>query len=262
MSLRHRSAGTKRHDRAYLLSDAKRNDVLELSEVEQYGQDSFNDPDYVSVYGLKPKEWYGRGVRMLARTAVECTRDELADRIGSDIAAVAAADPTLAGSVIVDPFAGSANTLYWIERHVSARQSIGFELDDGVFEASHNNLSILGLGIELVHVGYEAGLAALRITHDQLLIVFIAPPWGEALSAVSGLDLRRTTPPVAAIVDLIATTFPMRKILLAVQVYESMVPDSLAELTSQLEWWQLKTYAFDTSGHNQGLLLGSLGWMP
>jgi hypothetical protein len=56
------------HDRAFLLSERKRNHFLELWEVQQYGRDSFGDPDYVCLYGLRPASWYGRGVRILART--------------------------------------------------------------------------------------------------------------------------------------------------------------------------------------------------
>ena len=52
-----------------------RSQVLALSEVQQYGSDSFADPEYVSLYGLAPTAWYARGVRILGRTAVECTRD-------------------------------------------------------------------------------------------------------------------------------------------------------------------------------------------
>ena len=59
-------AASRRYDRAYLLSSWKRNDVLELAEVERYGRDSYGDPDYVSIYGLRPEEWYARGVRLLA----------------------------------------------------------------------------------------------------------------------------------------------------------------------------------------------------
>jgi hypothetical protein len=84
------------YDRWCLLSD-KRNETLALREVEQYGRDSFGDPDYVSLYGLTPREWYARGVRILGRTAVECTRDRLADLIGRDVAAAARAAPRLPG---------------------------------------------------------------------------------------------------------------------------------------------------------------------
>ena len=74
------------YDRALLLHGAKRDEVLSLAEVQQYGRDSFADPDYVRVYGMPPAQWYARGIRLLGRTAVECTRDALADLIGSDIA--------------------------------------------------------------------------------------------------------------------------------------------------------------------------------
>jgi len=57
------------YDRALLLHGAKRNEVLTLAEVEQYGIDSFGDADYVSIYGLRPREWYRRGIRLLGRTA-------------------------------------------------------------------------------------------------------------------------------------------------------------------------------------------------
>lgn len=60
------------HDRALLLPGAKRNVVLELAEIERYGLDSHRDPDYVSIYGLLPAEWYAKGIRLLGRTAVEC----------------------------------------------------------------------------------------------------------------------------------------------------------------------------------------------
>ena len=84
-------------------------------EVQQYGRDSSGDPDYVSVYGLKPYQWYARGVRLMGRTAVECTRDRLATLIGRDIAAVAQT-ASAAPPLVVDLFAGSGNALYWIKR--------------------------------------------------------------------------------------------------------------------------------------------------
>src|SRR5215472_19274484 len=120
------------YNRRFLLGE-KRNEQLTLREVQQYGRDSFGDPDHVSIYGLKPHEWHARGVRILGRTAVECTPDRLADLIGRDIASVARAAPA-ASPMIVDLFAGSGNTLSWITRHTGARRAIGFEQDDVVFE--------------------------------------------------------------------------------------------------------------------------------
>jgi hypothetical protein len=116
-----------RYDRALLLGE-KRNEILTLDEVRQYGQDSFGDPDYVCVYGLTPVQWYARGARLLGRTAVECTRDPLASLIARDVAALADAAGTTS-RLAVDLFAGSASTLYWITRQARARRGIGFELD-------------------------------------------------------------------------------------------------------------------------------------
>jgi hypothetical protein len=260
MSMESPTARTTTHDRAYLLSQEKRNDVLALSEVERYGRDSFGDSDYVCVYGLTPREWYARGVRLLARTVVECTRDRLAELIGRDVAAMARAATRVSGAVVVDPFAGSGNTLHWIKRQVAARRGVGFELDDAVFEASHRNLSIVGLEIELVRSGYEAGLETLIVPDGELLIVFVAPPWGDALDPVSGLDLRRTNPPVAEIIDLIASTFARHDVLLAVQTHERLVADSLTDLTTRCDSSLHVTYDIDAPGRNHGLLLGTLGW--
>src|ERR1700737_4504432 len=117
------------YDRQLLLDGQKRNAVLELWEVQRYGTDSYGDADYVSVYGMRPDGWHAKGVRLLGRTAVECTRDGLADAIGKDTAAVAAKAPHTVRTLVVDPFVGSGNTLYWLLRHLAAARGLGFELD-------------------------------------------------------------------------------------------------------------------------------------
>jgi hypothetical protein len=205
------------YDRWFLLGE-KRNELLVLWEVEQYGLDNFGDPDYVSLYGLAPREWYERGVRILGRTAVECTRDRLADRIGRDVAAVAGP----ASSVVVDLFAGSANTLHWMARHAGARRAIGFELDDAVFALTRANLSAMGLDI----------------------------------------DLRRTQPPVADVVDTATSVLGRHKLLFAVQIYETVDPASLAELTARFSWFATVIYDLNSPGQNAGLLMATHGWTP
>ena len=44
-----------RYERALLLAP-KRNELLELWQVERYGRDSFSDVDHVPAYGLRPQE--------------------------------------------------------------------------------------------------------------------------------------------------------------------------------------------------------------
>jgi hypothetical protein len=74
MNVEQTSASQPTYDRHLLLSGIKRNAVLELWEVQRYGIDSYDDADYVAIYGMRPVEWYAKAVRLLGRTAVECTR--------------------------------------------------------------------------------------------------------------------------------------------------------------------------------------------
>jgi 16S rRNA G966 N2-methylase RsmD len=238
----------------------KRNQVLELWEVHKYGVDSFSDADYLCIYGLKPADWYARGIRLLARTAVECTRDRLADRIGKDVVAAASTAATTSGCVVIDLFAGSGNTLHWVAKNVSAIRAIGFERDDDVFPVTRNNFDLIGENIDLKHEDYESGLKWLRVALDELIVVFVAPPWGDALQDDSGLDLRRTQPPVRDIIDLTANIFERNKILFAIQVYESIEPQSLAEMNGKFDWSALHIYDIDAPGKNHGILLGATGW--
>lgn len=250
------------YDRRYVLLGPKRNAALELWEVQRYGTDSFGDPDYVSVYGRRPADWYAQGIRLLGRTAVECTRDPLADAIGRDVAAVVATAPRTAGTLVIDPFTGSGNTLYWLVRHLPGARGLGFELDPGVFELTRRNLAALALPLDVVHTDYASGLGAATVPAGQLVVAFIAPPWGDALSPTSGLDLRRTTPPISEVVDLLVQRVGQNPLLCAVQVYESVDPASLAELTARFDWSELRVYSLNAPGENHGLLLGARGWTP
>jgi len=161
------------HDRALLLHGAKRNQVLTLAEVEQYGLDSFADADYVRIYGMPPREWYERGIRLLGRTAVECTRDALADLIGRDVARRRRLSTRY---VVIDPFAGSCNTLYWIVRHVPNSEGMAFELDPQAYELSKCNIAHLDRKIDLTQGDCEALLADRQVAPDASIIVFVAPP--------------------------------------------------------------------------------------
>jgi hypothetical protein len=250
------------YDRQLLLEGAKRNAVLDLAEVQQYGIESWGDPNYVCIYGLRPADWYGRGIRILGRTAVECTRDELADKIGRDIAIVAKSAPLTSGALVLDPFTGSGNTLYWILRHLHGAHGLGLEQDPMVFQLTSRNLAILNLSIEVSNRDYKMGLSALTMAQDQLLIAFIAPPWGDALNKSTGLDLRRTTPPITEIVDLLIGIAEKNPLLCAIQIYETLDRVSLAELTPRFSWSEKRMYGLNAPGQNHGIFMGSRGWVP
>jgi hypothetical protein len=250
------------YDRELLLGGAKRDAVLELWEVQRYGTDSYGDADYVSIYGMRPADWHAKGARVLGRTAVECTRDGLGDAIGKDVAAIARMQPATTGMLVVDPFAGSGNTLYWLLRHLPGARGMGFESDAGVFRLTRQNMTALSLPIEILNIEYLSGLAGVSVASGELLVAFIAPPWGNALGKTSGLDLRRTTPPIPEIVDCLLHRFPENPLLCAVQIYEMVLPASMAELKARFDYSTLRVYDLNAPGQNHGILLGTKGWAP
>lgn len=249
------------YNRALLLHGRKRNEVLSLAEIEQYGLDSFGNADYVSIYGMPPREWYGCGIRLLGRTAVECTPDALGDRIGRDVASVATRMPSNQ-FVVIDPFAGSCNTLSWIIRHLPDSEGIGFESDAKVFELMHRNLAALGQRIEVVNGDYARLLERYRLPKDRSIVAFVAPPWGTALDEVQGLDLNRTTPPISDVIEQVVRRFSEHKILFAIQVYEKVSAPSLNQIRARLDWTELHIYDINERGRNHGVFLGSEGWAP
>jgi 16S rRNA G966 N2-methylase RsmD len=168
----------------------------------------------------------------------------------------------VADALLIDPFAGSGNTLYWMLRHLPGARGVGFELDVAVFQLTRQNLATLALPVEILNTDYVSGLAAATMRPDQLLITFVAPPWGDALSWTSGLDLRRTTPPIAEIVDMLVHRFWRNRLLCAIQIFEKVDPASLAELKPRFDWSALRVYGLNAPGENHGLLLGTRGWVP
>jgi len=250
------------YDRDLLLLGPKRNAVMELWEIERYGRDSYGDPEYVSLYGMRPAEWHATGVRLLGRTAVECTCDKLGHAISQDVAAIVSTYPLTAGTLVVDPFVGSGNTLYWILRSIADARGTGFESDVRIFSLTRQNLAALRLPIEIVNADYRSGLTGISLVPNELLVAFIAPPWGKALDITSGLDLRRTSPPVTQIVDLLLRRFRENKLLCVVQIYEIVFPDSMAELKGRFDWSTERIYDLNTPGQNHGIILGTKGWIP
>jgi len=248
-------------DRTLLLNGSKRNQIMSLAEIEQYGLDCFDDADYISLYGMPPREWYRHGIRLLGRTAVECTRDALGDRIGRDVASVARAMPS-SELVVIDPFAGSCNTLLWILRHLPNSVGIAFESDLQVFELTNRNLAALNQRIELIYGDYLGLLEECRVEERLGIVLFVAPPWGAALDEVQGLDLRCTTPPIIEVLDQVAHRFPKHKLLFAARIYEQVSAPSLSQIRNRHDWSELRIYDLNEKGRNHGILLGTKGWAP
>jgi hypothetical protein len=250
-----------RYDRQLLLHGAKRNEVLQLAEVEAYGLDSYGNGDYVCIYGLRPADWYAKGIRLMGRTAVECTRDEFADLIARDVAVLARRWSSSHRPLLIDPFAGSGNTLYWLARHLEVERGVGYELDPQVFALTKSNLATLSLPIDVQNADYAYALDSLAPAPGQLLVAFIAPPWGDALDPVTGLDLRRTYPPIAEIANRILQQFTC-PILFAVQVHETVNDASVRDVVSAFDWHETRVYDLLAPGSNHGLLLATSRWKP
>ncbi len=234
--------------------------TLDLAEIERYGRESYGDPDYVSIYGMRPAEWYAKGVRLLGRTTVECTRDALGHAIAGDVAAVVGS-VSERGVLVIDPFAGSGNTLYWLLRHLPGARGEGFELDEEVFALTRRNLALLGSDIVVHKKDYRSGLASIA-AGERLVVAFVAPPWGRALHPTSGLDLRRTEPPIGEVLDVLRARLSSNHLLVAVQVYERLDSDSLAEVRARFAWSSLKFYPLHSPGTSHGILMGTMGWHP
>jgi hypothetical protein len=260
MSIGEPDSGIPRYDRDFLLSPAKRNQIIELWEVEKFGRDTYGDPDAVSLYGMRPAEWYSRGVRILARTALEAVRDPLGARIGQDVARIAATAPLGSAFGVIDPFAGSCNALFSILRHLPGTQGLGFEYEQSIVDMTRHNLAALATPIRLVHGDYRTLLGQHRFAPDHRIVAFLAPPWADALNAETGLDLGRTRPPIAEVVDDFEHAYPDRPLLYVVEVHERLVPGPLEELRDRFEWSEISIYDIAGPTGRHGVLLGTKRW--
>jgi hypothetical protein len=248
------------YDRDFLLSPEKRNQLMKLWEVEKFGWDSFGDPDYVSLYGMSPAEWYTRGVRLLARTALEAVRDQLGSMIGADVVRRVAGVPPGSVFAVIDPFAGSCNGLYWVLRHLPKATGLGFELDEGVFALTSRNLALLDLPIELMLGDYRELLHQRRLPASHYLVVCLGPPWGNALTATEGLDLGRTYPPITEIVDEFERVYPENPVLYVVEAHERLAPGPLATLRKKFAESDLKVYDIAAPHGRRAMLFGTNRW--
>jgi hypothetical protein len=250
------------YDRDFVLFGPLREQVLDVWQVERYGAETFGHPDAISLYGMRPAEWHARGIRLMGRTAVECTRDALAKVIGADVAALAEMAGSSSPHLVIDPFGGSANTLYWLQRMIPGSTGIGFEIDPVIGEHTAHNLALVGAPLSLVGTDYRQGLSSITPKDGQLVVVYVAPPWAHAFDPERGLDLGHTEPPVAEIVDVVTRSLADNPLLIAVQAFERLDEPSLDDVASRFDWSYVHTYTLNQPGRNPALVLGTRGWAP
>jgi len=157
-----------------------------------------------------------------------------------------------------------SNPWTWRAYHYTpaAARGLGFESDAGVFRLTHQNLAALALPIDIRKTDYRSGIDDVSAAADELVIMFIAPPWGDALTSEHGLDLRRTTPPIPEVVDFVLHSLANNRVLCAVQIFETVDAGSLVDLESRFDWSASRVYSLNAPGENHGILLGAKGWAP
>ena len=217
-----------KYDRDFLLSPDKRNELVELWEVEKYGRDAVKDP--------------------------------LGDAIGRDVAKVVASASGKYNVGVVDPFAGSCNGLYAIVRHLPGSKGIGFEIQQSVFDLTSRNVAHLNVPVDLVFGSYKNCLASHRHPADHLIVAFLAPPWADALHPLAGLHLDRTKPPILEIVRDFEQVYGSQPVLYVTEVHEVNEPTALKAVVSTFDWSDLRIYDVNAPGLQHGILLGTRRW--
>jgi hypothetical protein len=82
------------------------------------------------------------------------------------------------------------------------------------------------------------------------------------LNEQTGLDLRRTQPPIQSVIADIDGVYRDRPLLYVTQVRQPLDMTSLAELASRFEWSRLRIYDINAEGMKPGILLGCRHWQP
>ena len=141
-------------------------------------------------------------------------------------------------------------------------KGIAFEADRTIYEITKQNLSSLDSGIELVHGDYRSLFRNYRFPTDYFVVVYVAPPWGDALNEITGLDLRHTKPPITEIVDYVADLYNEHPILWVTQVHQTIDPISLADLKKRFDWSALRIYDINIEGMKHSVLIGTSRWNP
>jgi hypothetical protein len=191
----------------------RRHAVLSLEEIIEAGRVLTGDPDGLAFYGLGPAEWYGRGIRLLGRTCVEATPDVTAGPIAQTVRELLderAREPV----VVVDLFAGSGNLMLHVARTLSA-PACGLDADEAVWAQTAANLRNIGEPAS-VRLGDWRSYFAEPVDVETT-VYLLSPPWGDAFTFATGLDLTRTQPPIPLIVETIAARDRSRRCYAVVQ---------------------------------------------
>jgi hypothetical protein len=158
------------------------------------------------------------------------------------------------------PAAGSCNSLYAILRHLPGAKGIGFEVEPAVFDLTSQNIAHVNAPIELVRGSYKEIVRSRRHPADYLVVVFVAPPWGDALQPETGLHLDRTKPPILEIVHDFEQVYGAQPVLYVIEIHEVNEAKALKAVEVAFDWSDLRIYDVNVPGLQHGVLLGTRRW--
>ncbi|WP_156077080.1 hypothetical protein [Saccharothrix sp. NRRL B-16314] len=185
--------------RASLLGPARTRMLTEV-ELVRAGQVLHGRPERLAVYGVPAPQMIRRGLRLLGRTAVECSVDDSCAAVTTALCAYLADARELSPGFVADLFCGSGN----LGRHVGTGLGLpvfAAELDPDVYAATRHNFEVMGIDVNLRHTDYRDLLAGLPPPREGD-VHLVEPPWGSAYTE-RGLDLTVTSPPVPEILAAI-----------------------------------------------------------
>ncbi|GAA2460313.1 hypothetical protein [Streptomyces macrosporus] len=202
-----------------------RNRFLTTDQLCEAGRLMCGRPEGLSLYGIPAPEMEARGLRILGRTAVECTKDPHPATVAGAIAEIEATTPEADGeAMVVDLFCGSGNFGHHLGRRLR-RPVYASELDPIVHEAGRRNLDRVGSAVDLRLADYRDLLDALPARSERDVYI-VEPSWGPAFTP-DGLDLTRTSPPVPEIIENIRRSRDCVPCLVVIETSDRVVHGSL-----------------------------------
>ena len=212
--------------------------AIGADELRLLGQAMYGNPDRYRLFGLGIDSLMARQIRLLRRTAIECCIDEHAIQIALRVRELSHQLRLPGPVLVVDPFAGSSNLLYWVSRVLEA-DGIGFESNPYVHAATLANLQRLKIPLQLKNCSYSTVPSVLPEADQRSFVYLFDPPWGKAFDPAKGLDMNRTEPPIVSLLTLASRWVQGRPGMAAVKGCERMsgtVPSELQQEARLLEF--------------------------
>ena len=231
---------------------------LTFREIRRAGWELAGNPHDLRLFGMNPIAWYCLGIRIRGRTAVEVTRDQHAQFLGESVAATLGASG-IAISDVIDPFVGSGNLLFHVLRATKATRGVGLDNNEDVMELTGRNFSRLRrfgrLKLAQLALHREDWVAAEHYIENRPTLILEAPPWGDAFDS-RGLDIRKTAPPMATVLERLAHCARTAPMFAMLQIHPLMVAESVTEITRNYSVFpSIKSGNPDTSSRVDYILL-------